>query len=317
MKSVCFFFLMLLVVMCVSCSHLDTLEGRLTNDVNFLLEEKLLDGQVARWSDQDQPHIERNLAVFMTCSEEGKLCRYYYTLIVENGRAKPKVFGMACRNYKNNWEPVNWDKNQNPYLHKLIRSRFYELCNLSLDAPPVTYVSSKPKIYSRPKTSLTYPSPKTLARPSSGSPTCRLPSVLLKSVKKAERRHNLPLRQMIENEAEEKNLNPVLVHSVVKQESNYNPKARSPAGAMGLMQLMPGTAGDLGVNPRDPYQNLDGGTRYLRQQLNKPGIKGNIALALAAYNAGYGKVKKYGYRVPPYKETRNYVKRIMSFFKSQ
>lgn len=93
---------------------------------------------------------------------------------------------------------------------------------------------------------------------------------------------------------------------LVHQESRFNPKARSHKGAIGLAQLMPFTARKLGVDPHIPYQNLDGGARYLAQQYRT--FK-SWRLALAAYNAGPGAVKKYG-GVPPYRETKNYVRKI-------
>jgi soluble lytic murein transglycosylase-like protein len=104
-------------------------------------------------------------------------------------------------------------------------------------------------------------------------------------------------------------IDPALLKGLVSQESGFNPNARSGAGALGLTQLMPGTASSLGVtNPLDPAQSLQGGAKYLREQLDRFG--GDEKLALAAYNAGPGAVQKYG-GVPPYAETQNYVTSVM------
>lgn len=115
---------------------------------------------------------------------------------------------------------------------------------------------------------------------------------------------------LIEKAAAAFGIDKTLFDSLVQAESDYNPGCVSNKGAMGLTQLMPGTARSLGVNdPMDPEQNLMGGAKYLAGLLKR--FEGNERLALAAYNAGPGAVAKYG-GVPPYQETQRYVEKIMS-----
>ena len=105
-----------------------------------------------------------------------------------------------------------------------------------------------------------------------------------------------------------------LLHAVIAAESAYDPEAISRTGAVGLMQLMPGTAKRYGVqNRRDPADNINGGTRYLKDLLAM--FDNNLPLALAAYNSGENTVKEYGNRIPPYDETRNYVKKVIEYYK--
>lgn len=115
------------------------------------------------------------------------------------------------------------------------------------------------------------------------------------AVRNASRRYGLPAN---------------LIRSVIRHESNFDPRARSHAGAQGLMQLMPATAQELGVdNPFDIQQNIDGGSRYLKNMLDQ--FDGDLRKALAAYNAGPGTVRRYG-GIPPYPETRNYIRKVIS-----
>lgn len=127
---------------------------------------------------------------------------------------------------------------------------------------------------------------------------------------------NHRLDALIRQNGSRHGVDPLLIFLVMEQESHFNPRAVSPKGARGLMQLMPGTAARFGVRrPHDPAQNISAGTRYLKQLLTR--FNNRVDLVLASYNAGEGAVAKYGNRVPPYRETRNYVKRISFRYKSK
>jgi soluble lytic murein transglycosylase-like protein len=120
------------------------------------------------------------------------------------------------------------------------------------------------------------------------------------------------LDAMIKQAASDNLVDPNLVRAVVKNESGFNPKAESPVGAKGLMQLMDGTAAGLGVsNSFDPQQNVEGGSKYLHGLLGE--FHGDMRKAIAAYNAGPGAVEKYG-GVPPYAETQAYVNNVLASY---
>lgn len=120
---------------------------------------------------------------------------------------------------------------------------------------------------------------------------------------------NSDVDSFIVDSGKRNSVDPLLLYSIMHQESSFKPRAMSYKGARGLMQLMPGTASRFGVNNIwDPKQNIEGGARYMRFLLDL--FSGDVRLALAGYNAGEGAVLKYGYRVPPYNETQEYVRRI-------
>ncbi len=134
--------------------------------------------------------------------------------------------------------------------------------------------------------------------------------IAYRSLKKNKKKYS-PLIQTI---ATKYQLDPNLLHAIIRAESAYDPNAVSSAGAVGLMQLMPATARRYGViNRRNPKQNITGGTRYLKDLLKMFGS--NMKLVAAAYNAGENAVKKYRNSIPPYPETQQYVKKVLGYYK--
>jgi soluble lytic murein transglycosylase-like protein len=126
--------------------------------------------------------------------------------------------------------------------------------------------------------------------------------------------NRVDISTIVEKEGKRFNIDPLLLEEVIRQESNFQVSATSYVGAQGLMQLMPGTAAQMGVSDsNDPADNIAGGSRYLAEQLS---TFGRLDLALAAYNAGPGAVSSFG-GIPPYAETQNYVARIVNSYNNR
>lgn len=126
--------------------------------------------------------------------------------------------------------------------------------------------------------------------------------------------NRLAYSPLIEATASKYDLDPALLHAVIRAESAYNPGAVSNKGAAGLMQLMPGTAARFGVRDRfDPEENIEGGARYLSELLDM--FQSDVRLAVAAYNSGENTVKKFGYQIPPIAETQDYVARVLNYYR--
>ena len=156
--------------------------------------------------------------------------------------------------------------------------------------------------------------PATLPKKNAETTDSSLPSITAKAAPAQPPNDEDVIVRSIRQAAEKYNLSEKLIASIIRAESNFQIDAVSPAGAQGLMQLMPATARDLGVSdPFDVQQNIDGGAKYIRQMLDRFG--GDVKSALAAYNAGPGTVERYNGDVP-YQETRQYIQRVLSGMES-
>lgn len=306
----------------------NTLAARINHDVNSLLEEQLLDGEAATWNDRQEPHVQRTLAVFLSYLEGNKICRDYFTSL-EIGRQKySPAFGTSCRISAFNWQPIRWSyvkiANISDYSHvdhvlnrtEVVRENhsqpsyqtyreFTEIDNTIRNVAPHSNSNIGRLNINRNIMGANYVYP------------YRLSPNLSSLITKKQKQYKVNYKSLIESSCKNHDVNPVVVYSIIKQESMYNPNAKSGAGAVGLMQLMPGTAEDMGVKNRlDPRQNVTGGVKYFRWLLDRKVLKNKVSFALAAYNCGIGNVEKHikrkGYSIPSCRrnETRDYVRKI-------
>jgi hypothetical protein len=204
-------------------------------------------------------------------------------LTIADYRARPVISKSRCRP---RLEPLVGD------LKKTVKNQFPE----NQSSPEIQKETSKSRPVCTQRMKAVGPMEKSEVKTAFQGAEMTKHQIIKQKVQKAAEKYNLPSR---------------LINAVIRAESNFEVRAVSPAGAQGLMQLMPATAKELGVkNSFDIEQNIDGGAKYLRQMLDRFG--GNVRKALAAYNAGPGTVSKYGGRVP-YPETRQYVQRVLQF----
>lgn len=321
--------LVLIIILSVSScatvpelSSTSTLSARLAHDVNLLLEEQLLDGEAATWSDRQDLHVQRTLAVFLSYLENNKICRDYFTFVEIRGEKYSPAFGTSCRVSPFNWDKVRWS------YARVTTASAYSHVDQVLDKPEVIRENQSQPSYRTYKdfNEIDNKIKKNVANIKRNivSPNYvypyRLSPNLESLITKRQKEYGIDYKKLVDSSCKNHNVNPIIVHAIIQQESSYKPHARSGAGAVGLMQLMPPTANELGVKDSlNPKQNIEGGVKYFRWLLNRDLLKNKIPFALVAYNCGIGHVSKHirqkGYSsVVPVtcnrNETTNYVKKI-------